>query len=519
MNLLSTFSVLVCCMATAASNVFPCGNVKDCMNTTLYHLPGPNPILAPRNVDDWQATECEVAGGVFKYKETYYIIYHCLCAATGYQVGISTASSPMGPWTPPSQPILALGKDGAWDNAVVASMNMMPHPSKPSEWLGWYEGGYIEADQCPDGNDECWTLGLASAPGPEGPWTKYPGNPILKGIKVCDKNRSFTGSCSGLYVAAVMHGEHTNHEYWMYVEAPINVNDEGPMALWTSKNPEGPWLFKAYVLDNGDKGGWDSGRYSESRVEYHGGLFHMFMTASGVGNPNPNKLVEQIGWAVSEDGIHFTEHPSNPLVPREFTTPHTIAMSEGHVWFEDSLVYVFHTLRWDDDADSFAKTGRNAEDLGVELLFPAGPRNLSMPLISLNWGLSLNSYQESPCAYGWETYRYCPILKTFAESSASSEVLRPAMRFKVQTDCQAGDGNVEVVVGVYSYNNATGVAKAPLSSMQLQGSCKEGSFKGETTPIDFSDSSDWVVATVTNTRNGEYGPLTSVQLDVTYELR
>ena len=54
------------------------------------------------------------------------------------------------------------------------------------------------------------------------------------------------------------------------------------------------------------------------------------------------------------------------------TTPRTIAMAEGHVWLEegDPLIYVFHTIRWDDneEGDGFAPAalgGRNGEDLGV----------------------------------------------------------------------------------------------------------------------------------------------------------
>ena len=54
------------------------------------------------------------------------------------------------------------------------------------------------------------------------------------------------------------------------MEAPINTNDEGPLALWTAKNQQGPFTFKGYVLDGGaDKTpSWDGGRYSESRVWY-----------------------------------------------------------------------------------------------------------------------------------------------------------------------------------------------------------------------------------------------------------
>ena len=70
-----------------------------------------------------------------------------------------------------------------------------------------------------------------------------------------------------------------------------------------------PWWSSAAVDmhdDGGDDG--DGGRY-------HNGLFHLFATASADGGDDPDKIHEQIGWAVSKDGIHFTQHPSNPIAP------------------------------------------------------------------------------------------------------------------------------------------------------------------------------------------------------------
>ena len=176
---------------------------------------------------------------------------------------------------------------------------------------GWYEGGLTP------GSDGVWSLGLATSPHPLGPWTKFAGNPILNGTAATDANRTFDGTTNnGLYIASVLHDpEYTNGEYWLYVEAPINLNDEGALALWTAERPEGPFSFKAYVLDGGNGGGWDSGRYSESRVWFHNGMFHLFVTGSAVGNPSPNKINEQLGWAVSPDGIHFTQFANNPVGP------------------------------------------------------------------------------------------------------------------------------------------------------------------------------------------------------------
>jgi len=273
------------------------------------------------------STECEVAGGVQRLNATTLIfIYHCLGMGHGYRIGISTAATPLGPWTkPPATPNLDVGTASEWDKDSVASFNIMPDPEKPGTWLGFFEGGMGPGSSG-------WTLGLARASHPLGPWHKHPGNPILLGSATVDTKRCFhtNPNCDGLYVGSVQYGAHTNFSYWLYMEAPINPNDEGPLALWTSDKPEGPFTHKAYVLDGGlTRGKWDSGRYSESRVHFDegGGLFHVFATGSAVGEPAPNKVVEQIGWAWSTDGLTFVEHAHNPVAPANESTPLTSARS------------------------------------------------------------------------------------------------------------------------------------------------------------------------------------------------
>ena len=55
--------------------------------------------------------------------------------------------------------------------------------------------------------------------------------------------------CNGLYVGSVLHDpKYTNGEYWLYMEGPINMSDEGPLALWTATKAEGPFTFKVGSL-------------------------------------------------------------------------------------------------------------------------------------------------------------------------------------------------------------------------------------------------------------------------------
>ena len=102
--------------------------------------------------------------------------------------------------------------EGAWDADVVASMNILPDPTKPGGWLAYYEGGMG------NGTGGKWSLGLARADSPLGPYRKDPRNPILSGAAVCDARREFDSVCNGLYVAAVTRGAHTNGEYWRLYE-------------------------------------------------------------------------------------------------------------------------------------------------------------------------------------------------------------------------------------------------------------------------------------------------------------
>ena len=316
-----------------------------------------------------------------------------------------------------------------------------------------------------------------------------------------------------------MFGPHTNYTYWMYLESPININDEGPIALWTSPKPSGPWEFKAFVLDGGDDGGWDSGRYSESRVSYFNGLWHIFATASPKGNPQPDKGVENIGWAFSSDGAHFEQYKSNPVVNINQSSPLSGAMAEGHVWFDEpaGLIYVYHTIRWSCwGCHDWRRGAVNAEDLSVEILSPSEVFHFTMPVITPAWRLTLGSGEESECVYDRAEDRYCPALKTVATSSSSSRVLRPSIAFTAGAVCQDGDGDVVAIVSVFEYLDRKELQpQRYLRRVELSGPCSGGQFEA-TTPF-FTYDAIWIGATVKNGRSGKFGPLTGVTLTVSYD--
>ena len=462
---------------------------------------------------------------------------------------MSTATDILGPWTPPApQPVLET-TPGAWDSDSVASMNIMrnPEPGHPASeaWLAWYEGG------TGPGSAGVWTLGLATAPSATGPWTKYAKNPIMTGNVTCDPSRQFHGDpknprqfCNGLYVGSVLNDKAvTGGEYYLYLEAPINMNDEGPLALWTSKHAEGPFAFKSYVLDgahglapSSGKAKWDAGRYSESRVWHHNGLFHVMASGSPIGTslgPNPDKIHEQLGWAVSADGVHFSEVPWNPVVSFNESQPHTIALAEGHVWFDDArqLVVVFHTVRWDRPnapppvappytKDPFAPDGRNAEDLGFSVLSPSPTFAFDLPLITPTWKLDLAEASESPCSYDWKNQRYCAPIKVLITGAAPADKplapLAPSISFTVKAasggGCGGGDSGDRggraaaagqaggVSVRVYGFDDHGVDRSKVLEELEARGSCDSSAgFSGTTATVQLGKKYrgvKWVVGNV-----------------------
>jgi hypothetical protein len=171
--------VSVATLPVNASSAFPCGTPLECSQLTLWHIPGPNPIITP-GPSTWANVECEAAASVIKLNDTYFFSYHCTGGSTCYQNGLSSAPSPLGPWTPVTNtPQLALGKSDEWDSRVVASLNPVRDPTNASNWIGFYEGGDSLSDDSPPGG---WSMGIASAPEIMGPWSKPSDrsvNPVL----------------------------------------------------------------------------------------------------------------------------------------------------------------------------------------------------------------------------------------------------------------------------------------------------------------------------------------------------
>lgn len=147
------------------------------ISNRFIQIPGPNPILVPGNKKEWDGGVIE-ACNVFKDQNIYYLYYHGtpkdekLWSPSGYRIGVATAFHPLGPWTKyEKNPIIDIGPKGSWEDCHAACAAIIKE--KGDKYYMWYSG-------CKEGEHPKWSIGFATASNPLGPWKKHEANPILE---------------------------------------------------------------------------------------------------------------------------------------------------------------------------------------------------------------------------------------------------------------------------------------------------------------------------------------------------
>ena len=172
-------ALLICSFAPVASskNVAPKNNIFA--ERPLIHILGPSPAITPNPDPSAVDSKMLESGDVFKDNDgTWYWYYHAKSQDKerwpgSYRICVATAKDPLGPWKRyKGNPVLDLGEKGDWDGKKTACAAVMKEggydvKSADATYYMWYWSG--------GGN-----LGLATAKNPLGPWKKYEGNPIMR---------------------------------------------------------------------------------------------------------------------------------------------------------------------------------------------------------------------------------------------------------------------------------------------------------------------------------------------------
>jgi hypothetical protein len=175
-------AVLICAVldgTAIAQTVALTSNIYD--RKGFIHILGPSPAIVPSAEESAVDSSILESCDVLKNVGTYYWYYHAKSKdqkrwPRGYRICVATASAPLGPWKKyENNPILDHGPEGSWDDrsvdgAVILKPGAWDMKNRIEQYYMWY------AASGPTGRH----IGLATAASPLGPWKKYEKNPVVK---------------------------------------------------------------------------------------------------------------------------------------------------------------------------------------------------------------------------------------------------------------------------------------------------------------------------------------------------
>jgi hypothetical protein len=301
--------------ATAMSSETTTPNAAEATQTItptneLFQFYAQNPVLPAGNDPNWDNTYID-PGATFFYKGQFHMFFNGI---NGFPrpVGVGYATSPDGyHWTRQvTQPVLsALSLDPKGEfhgqNLFVTSGLVMDDGT----WVLYYfmlNGSTFTGPQ---------SIGRATAPGPTGPWTLSQ-QPVLE-----------PGPAGAWDDVQVSNPDvlKTRDGYVMYYDgmgsrSMIGMATSQDGIHW-SKYDNPATQDKAYIESDpvlvNDEGSWDAGRVMDPKVvQTNQGYVMVYFSTEG-----PVKFgtgQHAVGYATSQDGIHWTKGKENPALSSQY---------------------------------------------------------------------------------------------------------------------------------------------------------------------------------------------------------
>jgi hypothetical protein len=245
-----------------------------------------NPVMVPGTAEEWDK-ELIFPTSVVYFDSLYHMYYSGGNLFDTIRIGLAISQDGL-LWTKsPSNPVLGVGPEGAWDERNAFAGKVLIIDSVFHMWFTGHEGGDFTRD---------FRIGHATSPDGVN-WTKDAANPIL--------DMGTGGSWDDKVItvgAAVFDG--TTYHLWYGGIGPSGIgvgHATSPDAITWTKDPSNP------VFSPGSSGSWDYPRIDFPSVIFDGTIFHMWYTG-GV------YFAGQIGYAFSEDGSHWEKYIENPVL-------------------------------------------------------------------------------------------------------------------------------------------------------------------------------------------------------------
>lgn len=210
-------------------------------------------VLAPRP-GYWDATTCHNPH-IQCLDGKYYLFYmgNSNGKTNTKRIGLATATSLDGPWTRSDRPLLEAGAEGAWDDHCTTNPAFI-RQADGTCWLYYKSWNNVDYQQAVNGIKGNRKYGLAIAPKPEGPYTRYEGNPLID-FSGYGNNRqvedAFVWKTGDKYHMLMRDMGFFNHEVGLYFESADGLHWSAPQIGWYGashylQEPPAPKHLKRY---------------------------------------------------------------------------------------------------------------------------------------------------------------------------------------------------------------------------------------------------------------------------------
>jgi hypothetical protein len=216
-----------------------------------------NPVLTAGGTG-WESSANVNGGALIEQAGTFYLFY--ATNDTNGAIGVAIASSVTGPYTKSGSALLTAGSQGAWDSLRVNEPSVLVGPD--GVWVMAYMG---EDSAFTEGTAE--KIGIATAPGPLGPWTKATANPVIGFGDGFDKGGAADPSLI-----------FDDNIYWCLYSG-LNTAGGAPwqLGLAWSLTPAGPWTRHQSnpILRPGASGAFDANSVWRGAIYEENGIYYL----------------------------------------------------------------------------------------------------------------------------------------------------------------------------------------------------------------------------------------------------
>jgi len=218
-------------------------------------------VVLSCNVGDagWETSNYTNGGHLLERDGTFYLFY--CCDQTGGSIGVATATTVTGPYTKYGTALVTPASTG-WDSLRVQEPSVTIAPD------GTWVMAYMAEDKA-FAQSTTEKVGIATAPGPFGPWTKAATNPVIGFGDTDAFDRGGAADPSLFY----------ENGTWWCLYSGLFTGGAKPwrLGLAYATDPKGPWIRHPSnpILGTGAAGTFDEGTVWRGSIFKENGVYFM----------------------------------------------------------------------------------------------------------------------------------------------------------------------------------------------------------------------------------------------------